>query len=78
MVHAALPSDKSIRTADAAGVDHSRKHAIDEIALKKGHRDFVVVISAYINETLHVIGLLGGPCSQAHPRPRVSLERSSI
>jgi transposase len=51
---------------------------IDEIALKKGHRDFVVVISAYINETLHVIGLLGGPCSQAHPRPRVSLERSSI
>jgi transposase len=32
---------------------------IDEIALKKGHRDFVVVISAYINETLHVIGLLG-------------------
>jgi|GEM_PF-4494465 hypothetical protein len=32
---------------------------IDEIALKKGHRDFVVVISAYINETLHVIDLLG-------------------
>lgn len=32
---------------------------IDEIALKKGHRDFVVVISTYINETLHVIGLLG-------------------
>jgi transposase len=32
---------------------------IDEIALKKGHRDFVVVISAYINGTLHVIGLLG-------------------
>lgn len=32
---------------------------IDEIALKKGHRDFVVVVSAYINETLHVIGLLG-------------------
>lgn len=32
---------------------------IDEIALKKGHRDFVVVISAYINGTLQVIGLLG-------------------
>ena len=32
---------------------------IDEIALKKGHRDFVVVISAYVNETLQVIGLLG-------------------
>lgn len=31
---------------------------IDEIALKKGHRDFVVVISTYINEALHVIGLL--------------------
>jgi transposase len=31
---------------------------IDEISLKKGHRDFVVVISAYINGTLHVIGLL--------------------
>lgn len=32
---------------------------IDEIALKKGHRDFVVVISAYVNEILQVIGLLG-------------------
>lgn len=31
---------------------------IDEIALKKGHRDFVVVISAYVNQTLRVIGLL--------------------
>ncbi|MDV7393983.1 ISL3 family transposase, partial [Arthrospira platensis SPKY1] len=31
---------------------------IDEIALKKGHRDFVVVISAYVNERLQVIGLL--------------------
>jgi transposase len=31
---------------------------IDEISLKKGHRDFVVVISAYINGTLQVIGLL--------------------
>jgi transposase len=32
---------------------------IDEIALKKGHRDFVVVISAYVNDQLRVIGLLG-------------------
>lgn len=32
---------------------------IDETALKKGHRDFVVVISAYIHGTLQVIGLLG-------------------
>ncbi|MBK1646870.1 hypothetical protein CKO25_20015, partial [Thiocapsa imhoffii] len=31
---------------------------IDEIALKKGHRDFVVVVSAYINGMLQVIGLL--------------------
>ena len=31
---------------------------IDEIALKKGHRDFVVVISAYVNDRLRVIGLL--------------------
>lgn len=31
---------------------------IDEIALKKGHRDFIAVISAYINGTLQVIGLL--------------------
>lgn len=31
---------------------------IDEIALKKGHRDFVVVVSAYVNERLCVIGLL--------------------
>ena len=32
---------------------------IDEIALKKGHRDFVVVISAYVNGALQVISLLG-------------------
>lgn len=31
---------------------------IDEIALKKGRRDFVVVISAYVNDQLQVIGLL--------------------
>jgi transposase len=31
---------------------------IDEIALKKGHRDFVVVISAYVNDQLTVIALL--------------------
>lgn len=32
---------------------------IDEITLKKGHHDFVVVISAYVNGVLQVIGLLG-------------------
>jgi transposase len=31
---------------------------IDEISLKKGHRDFAVVISTYINGKLQVIGLL--------------------
>jgi transposase len=31
----------------------------DEIALKTGYRDFVVVISAYVNDQLRVIGLLG-------------------
>jgi transposase len=40
----------TIETLDVIG--------IDEIALKKGHRDFIAVISAYINGTLQVIGLL--------------------
>ena len=31
---------------------------IDEIALKKGHRDFVVVISAYLAGKLSVLGIL--------------------
>ena len=31
---------------------------IDEIALKKGHRDFVAIVSAYIQGELRVIGLL--------------------
>jgi transposase len=31
---------------------------IDEIALKKGHRDFVAIVSAYIDGELRVIGLL--------------------
>ena len=35
---------------------------IDEISLKKGHRDFVVVISAYVNETLQV----SRPARRAH------------
>ena len=39
-------------------IDKLEVIGIDEIALKKGHRDFVVVISAYVNETLRVIGLL--------------------
>jgi transposase len=33
---------------------------IDEIALKKGHRDFVVVVSTYIEGRLRVLGLLAG------------------
>ena len=40
----------TIKTLDILG--------IDEISLKKGHRDFVVVISTYINDQLCVIGLL--------------------
>jgi transposase len=32
---------------------------IDEIALKKGHRDFVVIVSAYIEDQLQVLGILG-------------------
>jgi transposase len=40
-------------------IDRLEVIGIDEIALKKGHRDFVVVISAYINGALHVVGLLG-------------------
>lgn len=44
---------------DWSAIERLEVIGIDEIALKKGHRDFVVVISAYINATLHVIGLLG-------------------
>lgn len=31
---------------------------IDEIALKKGHRDFVVIVSTYIENKLRVLGIL--------------------
>lgn len=31
---------------------------IDEIALKKGHRDFVAIVSAYVQDELCVIGIL--------------------
>jgi transposase len=31
---------------------------IDEIALKKGHRDFVTIVSAYVRNELQVIGIL--------------------
>jgi len=31
---------------------------IDEISLKKGHKDFVVIISAYIKGDLRVLGVL--------------------
>ncbi len=44
---------------DCDTIDKLEVIGIDEIALKKGHRDFVVVISAYVNEKLQVIGLLG-------------------
>jgi transposase len=40
---------------------------IDEIALKKGHRDFVVVISAYVNARPTVIALL-------HERTKAAVE----
>ncbi|NEV65434.1 transposase, partial [Thiorhodococcus minor] len=43
---------------DWQGVEALEVIGIDEIALKKGHRDFVVVISAYIDAQLRVIGLL--------------------
>jgi transposase len=41
---------------------------IDEIALKKGHDDYVVVISAYVGDTLQVIGLLGARTKAAVER----------
>lgn len=34
------------------------KIGIDEISLKKGHKDFVTIISAYINENIRVIAIL--------------------
>ncbi len=34
------------------------KIGIDEISLKKGHKDFVTIISAYINEEIRVIAIL--------------------
>lgn len=44
---------------DWSAIETLEVMGIDEIALKKGHRDFVVVISAYVNDQLRVIGLLG-------------------
>ncbi|QVL49543.1 MAG: transposase [Thiocapsa sp.] len=43
---------------DWNGIETLEVIGIDEIALKKGHRDFVVVISAYVNDRLRVIALL--------------------
>ena len=40
-------------------IDTLEVMGIDEIALKKGYRDSIAVISAYINGTLQFIGLLG-------------------
>ncbi len=31
---------------------------IDEISLKKGHKDFVAIISAYVKGELRVLGVL--------------------
>lgn len=31
---------------------------IDEISLKKGHRDFVVIVSGYVNDELIILGIL--------------------
>jgi transposase len=44
---------------DWSAIERLEVIGIDEIALKKGHRDFVVVISAYVGGMLQVIGLLG-------------------
>jgi transposase len=41
---------------------------IDEIALKKGHDDYVVVISADVGDTLQVIGLLAARTKAAVER----------
>ena len=43
---------------DWNGIETLEVIGIDEIALKKGHRDFVVVISAYVKDRLRVIALL--------------------
>lgn len=52
--------DRNMECAvDWNSIERVEVMGIDEIALKKGHRDFVVVISAYVNGVLQVIGLLG-------------------
>jgi transposase len=52
--------DRNMESAvDWNSIERIEVMGIDEIALKKGHRDFVVVISAYVNGLLQVIGLLG-------------------
>lgn len=43
---------------DWEAIDTLEIIGIDEISLKKGHGNFIVVISAYINNQLRVIGLL--------------------
>ena len=43
---------------DWDSIDRLEVIGIDEIALKKGHRDFVAVISAYVNDQLRVLALL--------------------
>lgn len=51
--------DRNIATRmDWSDVPSIEAIGIDEIALKKGHRNFVVVVSAYIRGELRVVGLL--------------------
>jgi transposase len=51
--------DKNIASEiEWAGVNHLNKMGIDEIALKKGHKDFVTIVSAYIEGQLRIIATL--------------------
>jgi transposase len=51
--------DKNIASEiEWAGVNHLNKIGIDEIALKKGHKDFVTIVSAYIEGHLRIIATL--------------------
>lgn len=51
--------DKNIASEiEWAGVNYLNKIGIDEIALKKGHKDFVTIVSAYIEGQLRIIATL--------------------
>jgi transposase len=52
--------DRNIaKQIDWETIDALEVIGIDEIALKKGHRDFVVIVSGYIENELRVLGILG-------------------